>query len=70
MKSERKPRPKETGTLIGVRLQSHPLSALDAYVAAQPEPRPSRPEAIRFLLRDSLTGLGYLPHRDDPEMAN
>ncbi len=37
------------------------ITALDAYVAAQPEPRPSRPEAIRFLLRDSLTGLGYLP---------
>ena len=69
MKSERKPRPKETGTLIGVRLQAPPLAALDAYVAAQPEPRPTRPEAIRFLLSDSLTGLGYLPHRDDPEMA-
>lgn len=43
---------------------------IDAYVAAQPEPRPSRPEAIRTLIRDSLTGLGYLPARDDPEMAN
>ena len=33
---------------------------LHAFVAAQPEPRPWRPEAIRSLLSDSLTGLGYL----------
>ncbi len=33
-------------------------------------PKPSRPEAIRALLRDGLTGLGLLMHRDDPEMAN
>ena len=45
-------------------------SAIDAFVIAQPEPKPSRPEAIRHLLRDALTGLGYLPHRDDPEMSN
>ena len=70
MKIARKPRSKETGTLIGVRLQAQPLAALDAYVSAQPEPKPTRPEAIRYLLQDSLTGLGYLPARDDPEMAN
>ena len=56
--------------MIGVRLQAQPLAALDAYLSAQPEPRPSRPEAIRYLLQDSLTGLGYLPHREDPEGAN
>ncbi|MGI4764277.1 MAG: hypothetical protein ACRYGP_04310 [Janthinobacterium lividum] len=43
---------------------------IDAWVAAQPDPKPSRPDAIRLALRDWLTGLGYLPHRDDPEMAN
>ncbi len=37
---------------------------------AQPEPRPSRLEAIRFLVRDSLTGLGYLPAVSPPETAN
>ncbi len=26
-----------------------------------PEPRPSRPEAIRLALKDWLTGLGLLP---------
>ena len=42
----------------------------DAWISEQPEPRPSRPEAIRLAFRDWLTGLGYLPHREDPEMAN
>ena len=46
------------------------VAALDRWIADQAEPQPGRPEAIRFLLRDSLTGLGYLPHRDDPEMVN
>ncbi len=45
-------------------------TTLETYVAAQSEPQPSRPEAIRFFLRDSLTSLGYLPHRDDSEMSN
>jgi len=43
---------------------------LDTRIAAQPEPRPSRPEAIRLALKDWLTGLGLLKHRDDPEGAN
>ena len=33
-------------------------------------PRPSRPEAIRRALRNWLTGLGLLKHRDEPEAAN
>jgi hypothetical protein len=28
--------------------------ALDAWISAQPEPRPSRPEAIRRLLAEAL----------------
>jgi hypothetical protein len=43
------------GTLIGVRLLSGNLSALDDWVAAQPEPRPTRPEAIRRLLVEALS---------------
>jgi hypothetical protein len=39
------------GTLIGVRLLSGNLSALDAHIAAQPE---SRPETIRRILTDAL----------------
>jgi len=43
---------------------------MQRFVAAQPEPRPSRPEAIRLALKDWLTGMGLLPAPDDPEMAN
>ena len=53
-----------------VRVLPPDVSALDAFIADQPEPKPSRPEAMRLALRDWLTGLGYLPARDDPEMAN
>ena len=34
------------------------------------DPAAYRSEAIRLALRDWLTGLCYLPHRGDPEMAN
>ena len=55
---------------VMVRMPPADFDVLDAYIAAQPDPKPSRPEAIRLALRDWLTGLGYLPHRDDPEMTN
>ncbi len=45
---------------MNVRLHEPHLAALDAWIAAQPEPRPSRPEAIRMALKDWLTGLGLL----------
>ena len=63
-------RPKVDSEAVNVRMDRPMLNTIDAWIAEQPEPRPSRPEAIRFLLRDSLTGLGYLPAPDDPEMAN
>jgi hypothetical protein len=44
--------------LIGVRLQPENLLAVDAWIADQGEPRPSRPEAIRQLLE---LGLKYAP---------
>jgi hypothetical protein len=37
-----------------VRLLPAPLSALNAWIAAQPEPRPSRPEAIRRLIKKAI----------------
>jgi hypothetical protein len=36
------------------------LIAVDRWIAAQPEPRPSRSEAIRLALKDWLTGQGLL----------
>jgi hypothetical protein len=41
-------------TPVNTRLPPADLAALDAWIAAQPEPQPSRPEAIRQLLTLSL----------------
>jgi hypothetical protein len=46
-------RPKQTGTLIGVRLQPDQLSALDAWIAKQPGAI-TRPEAIRAFVAAGL----------------
>jgi hypothetical protein len=53
----RRGRPKTTGKgeLIGVRLQSSQLSALDRWIARQ-ESAPTRPEAIRQLMDFALSG--------------
>lgn len=40
--------------MIGVRLQPDQLATLDAWIDAQPEPKPSRPEAIRQLIALNL----------------
>jgi len=67
---KRGPAPTGKGESTHVRLLPPITTALDAWIAAQPEPRPSRPEAIRLALKDWLTGLGLLKHRDDLEGAN
>lgn len=46
-------RPGQSGQLIGVRLQPDQLDALDTWIARQESP-PSRPEAIRLILREKL----------------
>lgn len=35
---------------VGVRLQTRELAAIDAFIGKQPEPRPSRAEAVRKLI--------------------
>jgi hypothetical protein len=42
------------GPNIGLRLYPELDAALDAWIAKQPEPKPSRPEAIRRILRGAL----------------
>lgn len=37
-----------------LRLHHPMLAVLDAWIAAQPEPRPTRPEAIRRILVEKL----------------
>ena len=43
------------GTPVVVRLQPDQLAALDAYIARQPEPKPSRPEAIRRVIMGAIS---------------
>jgi hypothetical protein len=52
MKAPKK-RAKETGTLVGVRLQSADLSRLDAFIKAQPSIL-TRPQAIREILKSTF----------------
>jgi hypothetical protein len=47
-------RARQTGTLVGVRLQPDGLAALDAFIAQSAEPGSSRPEAIRALMDEAL----------------
>jgi hypothetical protein len=51
---ERKPRPKQRGMLVGVRLQPPDLGSLDAWIAKQNDPELSRPEALRRLAAIAL----------------
>ena len=43
---------------VMVRLSHTDLAALDAYIATQPDPKPSRPEAIRAVLAERLKPQG------------
>ena len=42
------------GTMIGVRMQPDQLEELDGWIAKQDDPKPSRPEAVRRILKDAL----------------
>jgi hypothetical protein len=67
--TKKKGRPRTTGKgqQIGVRLLPPNLSALDAWIARQPEPQPTRPEAIRRLVEK---GLAAEDHHADPNAAS
>jgi Ribbon-helix-helix protein, copG family len=43
--------------MIGVRLPPDELAELDAHIAAAPDPKPTRPEAIRRLVRKGLANV-------------
>jgi len=57
-KSRGRPVTTGTGTMVGVRLQSDQLAELDAWIATQGEPKPSRPEAIRRMVIEVLGAKG------------
>ena len=54
--TKKRGRPKTTGKghLIGVCFLDASLADLDTWIAAQPKPKPSRPEAIRRLVEIGL----------------
>jgi hypothetical protein len=59
-KKRRGPKPTGQGVPIQVRLQPDSLLPLDAWIADKPDPKPSRPEAIREALTEHLKAKGYL----------
>lgn len=46
--------PTGIGKTIGLRLYADMEAKLDAWIEAQPEPKPSKPEAIRRLMGEAL----------------
>jgi hypothetical protein len=53
-RKRRGPLPTGQGFPIQVRLQPVQLAVLDAWIAKQPDPKPSRPEAIRRLVEKAI----------------
>jgi hypothetical protein len=51
-------RPRVGSTSVNVRLPPAELAAVDAWIAKQDDPQPSRPEAIRRLLAQALAAKG------------
>lgn len=47
-------RPRIDATPVTVRVPPDALAALDAWISAQPDPKPSRPAAIRDLVEKGL----------------
>jgi hypothetical protein len=47
--------PTGIGPVIGVRLYPDDEAALANWIAQQPDPKPSKPEAIRRILRQTLS---------------
>jgi hypothetical protein len=50
----RGPKPTGKGTPVQVRLLADVLAPLDDWIEGQPDPKPTRPEAIRRLVRRAL----------------
>ncbi|BAU89387.1 hypothetical protein MPPM_0782 [Methylorubrum populi] len=59
-KKRRGPAPTGQGVPVQVRLHAEQLEPLDAWIATQPDPKPSRPEAIRGALTEWLSQKGLL----------
>ena len=58
-------RPRIDAVPLTVRMPPAQLEALDTWIAKHPDPKPSRPEAIRKILAEYLPGGGHLRLRRD-----
>ena len=54
-KKSKRGRPSVDSEAVNVRFERQTLTRIDAWVAAQPDPKPTRPEAVRRLLEKALT---------------
>jgi hypothetical protein len=54
---------------VQVRLHPDIMTALDKWITRHPDPKPSRPEAIRRMIVAHLTGERLLPSRLDLRKA-
>ena len=63
--SRRGPPAAGTDSTIAARLDRDQVAALDAWIARHPDPKPTRPEAIRSVLVAHLTNERLLPTRPD-----
>lgn len=59
-KKDKGGRPRVDATPITVRIPPTLLGPLDALVAEQPDPKPSRPDVLREALSEFLKLKGYL----------
>lgn len=65
-RKRRGPPPTGKGQQVVTRLHDDLLNPLDSFASSEDD-KPSRPEAIRRILRDWLIGHGYLPPGPDDD---
>lgn len=69
IKKSKRGRPKADTEPVMVRFPADLIEAIETFRRDQ-DVIPTRPEAIRFLVRDHLIGLGYLENPPPKEDAN
>lgn len=58
------------GVQVQVRMHPPDLAALDGWIAGRPEPKPTRPEAIRILMRSALKAATASSQPDTPRRSS
>lgn len=53
-KKSKRGRPRVDSDIVRARMERSLLTALDQWIEKQPEPKPSRPEAVRRIVKAAL----------------